>query len=184
MRFVFISLFLLLVIGCSAVRVTYDYDKTTDFSNYTTYNYFSDIETGLSALDAKRLFRVLDSTLQTKGFLLSEEPDFLVNILSQEFRNASQSAVGVGVGGTNRNLAVGFPSVFRLAAPSWSEVYNLTLLTPKRTPFFGRPFPKADFAQMPVPRFVKANCERWSTRFFPSFPRIKIVIGSLFSTVR
>lgn len=100
-------LFVILLVSCTSVRVNYDYDKSADFSNYITYNYFSDMETALSPLDEKRLFRVLDSTLQTKGLLLSEEPDFLINIITQEFRNASQSAVGVGLGGTNRNVGGG-----------------------------------------------------------------------------
>ncbi len=98
---------LVLFVGCSTVRVNYDYDKSTDFSNYTTYNYFGDMETGLSPLDEKRLLRVLDSTLQAKGFLLSEEPDFLVNIISEEYRKAPQNSVGVGLGGTNRNVGGG-----------------------------------------------------------------------------
>jgi len=113
MRSFFVFLAMVLLAGCSAVRVNYDYDKSTDFSNYTTYNYFGDMETGLSPLDEKRLFRVLDSTLRTKGLLLSEEPDILINIISQEYRNNPQNSVGVGVSGTNRNagggVSIGIP---------------------------------------------------------------------------
>ncbi len=107
MRYLFlISLFLLLS-SCSGVRVNYDYDKATNFSNYTSYNYFSDISSGLSELDEKRLMRVLDSTLQAKGYLLAEEPDFFINILSNEYRNAPNNAVGVGIGGPGRNVGGG-----------------------------------------------------------------------------
>ncbi len=105
-KFLFLVSVLVLV-GCNAVRVTYDYDTATNFSNYTTYNYFYDMETGLSQLDEKRLIRILDETLRAKGWMLSEEPDVLINILSQEYQNASQSAVGVGLGGTNRNVGGG-----------------------------------------------------------------------------
>ncbi|TAI49706.1 DUF4136 domain-containing protein [Flagellimonas allohymeniacidonis] len=108
MRYLFQILFVgLLLSSCSSVRVNYDYDRATDFSSYTTYNYFSDIESGLSALDEKRLVRVLDSTLQSKGYRLDEEPDFYINILSNEFRSASNSAVGVGIGGAGRNVGGG-----------------------------------------------------------------------------
>ncbi|MEM6863778.1 MAG: DUF4136 domain-containing protein [Bacteroidota bacterium] len=110
--FVFLTL-LGFCVSCGSVRVDYDYDKSTDFSNYSTYNYFSDMETGLSQLDERRLFRVLDSTLNLKGYRLAEEPDFFVNILSSEFRSAPNNSVGVGVGGTGRNvgggLSVGIP---------------------------------------------------------------------------
>ncbi len=107
MRLLYLFLVAFFIFGCSAIRVDYDYDKSTDFSNYTTYNYFGDMETGLSQLDEKRLFRVLDSTLQAKGFLLSEEPDFLINIITEEFARTNQNNVGIGVGGTNRNVGGG-----------------------------------------------------------------------------
>ena len=65
------------------------------------------METGLSQLDERRLLKILDSTLQAKGFLLSEEPDFLVNIISSEYRKAPSNTVGVGVGGAGRNVGGG-----------------------------------------------------------------------------
>lgn len=107
MKYLYPICVLCLLVSCAGVRVNYDYDKTTDFSNYTSYNYFSDIESGLSQLDEKRLVRILDSTLQSKGYLLAEEPDFYINILSSQFRNAPNNSVGVGIGGTGRNVGGG-----------------------------------------------------------------------------
>lgn len=100
-------LMVLLLLSCAGGHVTYDYDKSTDFSNYTTYNYFDDMQTGLSQLDERRLLKYLDSTLQSKGLLLSEEPDFLINIISSEYRKAPNNTVGVGIGGTGRNVGGG-----------------------------------------------------------------------------
>ncbi|TMU57607.1 DUF4136 domain-containing protein [Flagellimonas algicola] len=107
MKYLFSIVVLCLLASCAGTHVNYDYDKATNFSNYTSYNYFSDMDSGLSQLDEKRLLRALDSTLQAKGFLLTEEPDFYINILSSEFRNASNNAVGVGIGGTGRNVGGG-----------------------------------------------------------------------------
>ncbi|MEM8848070.1 MAG: DUF4136 domain-containing protein [Bacteroidota bacterium] len=107
MRFLLSLTLVILMISCSAVKVDYDYDRDVDFSNYSTYNYFSDVESGLSQLDERRLRRVLDSTLKTKGYQLAEEPDFFINILSNEFRSAPNNAVGVGIGGTGRNVGGG-----------------------------------------------------------------------------
>lgn len=113
MRNLLYILILCCLISCNAVRVNYDYDKVTDFSNYTTYNYFQDMESGLSQLDEKRLLNILDSTLQAKGYLLSEEPEFLINIKSTVYQSNSGSNVGVGVGGGGRNvgggLSIGIP---------------------------------------------------------------------------
>ncbi|MBT8306066.1 MAG: DUF4136 domain-containing protein [Maribacter sp.] len=98
---------ILLFSSCHVVRVQTDYEKETDFSNYSTYNYYNDMETGLSELDQKRLIKTLDLAMQTKGFLLSEEPDFLVNIQSAIYQAPRNNTVGVGVGGTGRNVGGG-----------------------------------------------------------------------------
>ena len=107
MRFPLSLVLLLLVVSCTTIRVNYDYDKEVDFSNYTTYNYFSDMDSGLSQLDEKRLVRILDSTLTSRGYRLAEEPEFFINILSSEFRKAPNNSVGVGIGGTGRNVGGG-----------------------------------------------------------------------------
>ena len=107
--------------SCNAIRVNYDYDKETDFTSYTTYNYYSDMNTGLSELDAKRLLHVLDDALKSKGLRFSSEPDFFVNIQSTTFQTPKKNTVGVGVGGTGRGVGggvsvgipVGRPDVFR-----------------------------------------------------------------------
>ncbi|UII74906.1 DUF4136 domain-containing protein [Flagellimonas sp. HMM57] len=113
MRYLATILLSCFLASCASVRVNYDYDKSTNFSNYTSYNYFSDMDSGLSGLDEKRLLRVLDSTLHSKGYILAEEPDFYVNILSNQFRSAPNNNVGLGVGGTGRNvgggLSIGIP---------------------------------------------------------------------------
>ena len=100
-------LLVLLFTSCHVVRVQTDYEKETDFSNYATYNYFSDLETGLSELDEKRLIKVLDAAMRTEGILLSEEPDFLINIQSGIFQAPRSNTVGVGVGGAGRNVGGG-----------------------------------------------------------------------------
>ncbi|WP_136465078.1 DUF4136 domain-containing protein [Flagellimonas onchidii] len=107
MRYSIFIVVLGLLASCAGIRVQYDYDKATNFSNYSSYNYFSDLDSGLSELDERRLIRILDSILQSKGYLLSEEPDFFVNILSSEYRNAPNNSVGVGIGGTGRNVGGG-----------------------------------------------------------------------------
>jgi len=107
--------FILIIFGtsCAPIYVNYDYEKNIDFSQYRTYNYYSNIETGLNELDSNRLMNILDSEMKAKGFSLSETPDFYINIKSQEFHGAQQSSVGVGIGSTGRNfgggLSMGIP---------------------------------------------------------------------------
>lgn len=96
-----------LLVSCASVRVDYDYETNTDFSKYKTYNYFSNVETGLSELDAKRLFDALDEAMQAKGFTQSDTPDFYIDIKSSEQQQPRNSNVGVGVGGGGRNVGGG-----------------------------------------------------------------------------
>lgn len=98
---------LLLVVSCAPIRVNYDYEKTVDFSKYKSYNYYSNINSGLSELDTKRLLDALDASLQAKGFQLAETPDFFIDIKSSEYRESQSSSVGVGMGGTGRNVGGG-----------------------------------------------------------------------------
>ncbi|MCF7561178.1 DUF4136 domain-containing protein [Sabulilitoribacter multivorans] len=107
MRFLSIIIFFLFIVSCAPIYVNYDYDKTTNFQQYKTYNYYSDMETGLSELDTKRLLDALDLKMQAKGFSLSETPDFFIDIKSSQFQSAQRQTVGVGVGGGGRNVGGG-----------------------------------------------------------------------------
>jgi len=69
----------ILFTSCGAIQVTSDYEKTANFSNYKTYNYFSNIESGLSELDEKRLITAINNSLSKQGLLISETPDFLID---------------------------------------------------------------------------------------------------------
>lgn len=107
-------LFLMVVMSsCAPIYVNYDYERGADFNKYKAYNYYSDLETGLSELDTKRLLNMLDSQMRAKGFILSESPDFYVNVVSSEYENANRNTVGVGVGGGGRNagggISIGLP---------------------------------------------------------------------------
>lgn len=98
---------LVFITSCVPIRVNYDYEKTTDFKSYKTYNYYANLNTGLSELDNKRLLNALDNALQSSGYTLSETPDFFIDIKSNEYQEASRSNVGVGLGGGGRNIGGG-----------------------------------------------------------------------------
>ncbi len=97
--FLIISSFL---VSCQAVHINSDYDKTVDFSKYKTYAFY---KTGIdkveiSDLDKKRILRSIDDEMTRKGFLKSETPDLLVNILTKEREqvNVNQFNAGFGYG--------------------------------------------------------------------------------------
>lgn len=110
---IYLLLTLFLFTSCYTVQVNYDYERQADFTKYKTYDYYSDMESGLSKLDQKRLLDAMDRSLKARGFELSSNPDFLIDIKSAEFENAQNSNVGIGMGGTGGNvgggISVGFP---------------------------------------------------------------------------
>ncbi|RCW89936.1 DUF4136 domain-containing protein [Winogradskyella arenosi] len=106
-------LLLLFILSSCGSIVNYDYEKSTDFKSYKTYNYFGDMTTGLSELDTKRIIRAIDQKLETLGLQRSEHPDFYIDIQSQNLQNANRSNVGIGVGGgggrVGGGISVGIP---------------------------------------------------------------------------
>lgn len=101
------SVFLCILLSCSTVRVSYDYDKEVDFSRYITYQYLPEMQSGLNSLDENRIRRALDATLHAKGYRLATSADFFIDLQSRDHRNPSNNAVGIGMGGTGRNVGGG-----------------------------------------------------------------------------
>ncbi|MFD0964792.1 DUF4136 domain-containing protein [Pseudofulvibacter geojedonensis] len=97
----------LLIVACAPVKVNYDYNKAVDFTKYKTYNYASEIKTGLSELDEKRLYFQLDSLLTVNGISKSESPDFYIDLHTKTYKNPSNNSIGIGVGGGGRSGGVG-----------------------------------------------------------------------------
>lgn len=102
-------LFVITVFASCGVTVNYDYEKGTDFSQYKTYHYFDDMKTGLSELDSRRFFEALDKAMVSKGFTMSETPDFIIDITSEIYQSAQSSSVGFGVGTGGGGVSVGVP---------------------------------------------------------------------------
>ncbi|MEL0454829.1 DUF4136 domain-containing protein [Flavobacteriaceae bacterium SZ-1-7] len=101
------TLLALVIVSCAPIRVSYDFDHTVNFNVYKTYQYYGDMETGLSELDTKRFLDAIDAQMTAKGFGISENPDFLIDIKSSSYQEPPRQTVGVGVGGTGRNVGGG-----------------------------------------------------------------------------
>ncbi|MGB5555606.1 MAG: DUF4136 domain-containing protein [Flavobacteriaceae bacterium] len=136
MRRLLIVFPVLLFTSCNAVRVNYDYDKETDFSSFNTYNYYTELKTGLSELDDKRLFKVLDIALQSKGLVFSEEPDILINIEGRSYETPQNSSVGVGVGGMGRNVGGGVSVGIPVGRPNLERILQFDFVDAKKDMLF------------------------------------------------
>lgn len=103
----FLVLFALILLISCGTTVGIDYDKQTDFSQYTSYNFYPGIESGLNELDDKRIKQATDSLLQARGFVKSETPQLYINFYASETISNSRNTIGIGIGGGGRNVGVG-----------------------------------------------------------------------------
>lgn len=165
-----VIIFIFLLISCNSVRVTYDYDKATDFTNYTTYNYFNDIESGLSELDEKRLVKALDSTMQVKGFLLAEEPDFFINILSSEFRTTPGNNVGIGVGGTGGNVGGGVSVGIPMGNSGWQRQIKFDFVDSQKDALFWQAVSESGYRDNASPSVREERLKAIVAKVFAKFP--------------
>lgn len=106
MKTIFLFLSSILLISCGAT-VSVDYDEVTDFSQFTTYQFYSDIDSGLNELDNKRIMKAIDSSLQRRGFTRTETCKFYINFYASEQISNSRNTIGIGVGGGGGNVGVG-----------------------------------------------------------------------------
>lgn len=118
MKFLRLFLICVLATACNAPRVAYDYDREIAFDQYSTYSFFPQLQTGLSQLDERRLLSSLENQLQEEGFAKSASPDLYVNVYTEEYQEASRNSLGVGIGGTGRNVGVGVSGGIPLGGPT------------------------------------------------------------------
>lgn len=114
LRFLFL---LPLIASCDSARAVYDYDQQVNFDAYTTYAIYPELRTGLSQLDERRLVGSLQNSLLKENLSEGEDPDILVNVYSEEFREPSRNTLGIGVGGGGGNVGVGVSGGIPIGGP-------------------------------------------------------------------
>lgn len=100
--------------SCNTASVAVDYDRSTDFSNIKTYNYYSNLTINLEKNDSLDFVKNLDAVLESKGLTKSPTPDVrvAVNLTSSKSTKTSTFLnIGVGTGGSSFGVGsnVGIP---------------------------------------------------------------------------
>ncbi|WP_324720701.1 DUF4136 domain-containing protein [Salinimicrobium sp. HB62] len=117
MKFLQLFCFCLLLSACGGPRAAYDYDEQANFSSYSSIAIYPGINTGLSELDEKRLLASVVDVLRERDLFVSVVPDLYLNINSEEYQEPNRTNVGVGIGGTGRNVGVGVSGGIPLGGP-------------------------------------------------------------------
>jgi len=166
----YLLILFLVLSACAPVRVDYDYDKTTNFSTYKTYNYYSPLNTGLSELDTKRLLTAFDAAMQAKGFTLSDTPDFLVNIQSQEFQGVQRNNVGVGVGGGGGNVGGGISIGIPVGQPDINREIIFDFVDDSKTGLFWQAVSASGYSPKATPEAREAQFQKIVTKVLAKYP--------------
>lgn len=106
MKLLSLLIFTIFLVSCGAT-VAVDYDQQVDFSKYTTYNYFPNIDSGLNQLDDNRIKQITDSLLQQRGFVKNETPQIYINFYARESISNTRNTIGIGIGSGGGNVGIG-----------------------------------------------------------------------------
>lgn len=91
-------LILFAFVGCSTVKVAYDYDKQADFSKYKTYTISEETMkmAGVNQLNRDRIVNAVEAAMATKGFTKAENADVIldIRIKGEEVQTATATTSG------------------------------------------------------------------------------------------
>ena len=170
MKSVLILALVFCLVSCNAVRVNYDYEKGTDFTNYSTYNYYPDMNTGLSELDTKRLLHAVNEEMQLKGIRFSEDPDFFINIDSESFEVASNNTVGLGLGGTGRSVGGGVSVGIPVGQPKLEREIRFDFVDVKKDELFWQGQAQSSFKENVSPETREEKLHAIVVKVFSKYP--------------
>lgn len=170
MRTILIGALLVVLTSCGVARVNYDYDSQTDFSSYSTYNYFGDMETGLSELDEKRLMDALDATLGEKGYMFAEEPDVFINIKSSVFRSQSGNNVGVGLGGGGGRVGGGVSIGIPVGGPKLTRELQIDFVDANKDILIWQAISESPFREGDSPQEKSEKLQTVVDKIFSKYP--------------
>jgi hypothetical protein len=160
----------LCVLSCAPIRVNYDYDRAANFNTYKTYNYYSDMNTGLSELDTKRFLDELDAQMAIKGFTLSETPDFFIDIKSTEYQEAQRQSVGVGLGGGGGNVGGGISIGLPIGQANLSRQITIDFVDENKKQLFWQAVSESSFNPKASPENREARLKAIVEKVLTQYP--------------
>lgn len=109
-------IFVLLCLFSCGSTLNYDFDTDTNFNSYKTYNFNSEMDSGFSDLDQRRILRAIDNKLEKLGMTKSDSPNILVDLRSKIYSNLPNPGMWgmeegeVAPGVTINNVRTGDPN--------------------------------------------------------------------------
>jgi hypothetical protein len=162
-------IFTSLCFSCGPV-INFDYEHRTDFTQYKTYNFFDDIESGMSALDEKRFKEAIIAVFSAKGYELSDSPDFFVDIQSELYEVAQDGGFGVGVGGTGGTVGGGMTVGIPLNQNTTRRVVIVEFLDKDRRTLFWQAVARGPYKQNASPEKRQSDFLKLADKILSGYP--------------
>ncbi|WP_225037015.1 DUF4136 domain-containing protein [Winogradskyella sp. SM1960] len=169
MKLVKLILVALLITSCGTV-VNYDYEKSTNFNDYKSYNYFAEMKTGMSELDTKRLMRTMDAKLKTMGLTRSDNPDFYIDIISQDIQSRNNSNVGIGVGGGGGHVGGGISVGVPIGGNKRTRELAIEFVDDNKTGMFWQAISESRYNPNATPEKREEKFKALVEKMFSSYP--------------
>jgi hypothetical protein len=128
------------------------------------------METGLSELDEKRFINALKSNLELMGLSYSETPSFLIDINSNEYIENSRNTVGVGVGGSGRNMGGGISIGLPIGRNKTSRQIIVDFVDDSKTGLFWQAKSESSFNANANPEKREARLNAIAQKIVSKFP--------------
>jgi hypothetical protein len=97
MKKIIALLILIVLMACSSIKVSYDYDRQADFSKYKTYAFSEEsMDMGLDQLNRDRVIDAVKNQMALKGFIQSHTPEVVVDIHVKGEKKTTATATTTG----------------------------------------------------------------------------------------
>ncbi|UAB79900.1 DUF4136 domain-containing protein [Marixanthomonas sp. SCSIO 43207] len=172
MKYFSIVLIALLFVSCGT-SVGVDYDKEVNFAQYTTYNFFPTIDSGLNDLDDKRIMNVTDSLLQARGFKKSETPQVYINFYAKERLTNSRNTIGIGIGGGGGNVGVGVGGGIPIGGRVVEQVITMDFIDVSNDDLVWQAIAETELKEKAKPLQKKKHYEEVVSKILKKYPPSK-----------
>ena len=172
MKYFAIALIALFAVSCGT-SVGVDYDKEVDFSQYTTYNFFPTIQSGLNDLDDKRIMQATDSVLQAQGFVKSESPQLYINFYAKQNLRNSRNTIGIGVGGGGGNVGVGVSGGIPIGGRIYEQAITMDFIDVSNDDLVWQAIAETELKEKAKPLQKKKHYEEVVSKILKKYPPSK-----------
>lgn len=166
----FLLLIVLSLTSCGSMNVEYDYDEQANFDTFKTYNYIAEMQSGLTQLDLNRLMKATDSILQGRGYMLSEKPALLIDVSSDQYKQASRNTLGIGLGSGGGNVGVGVGGGIPIGGRELHQTITINLVDAQKDALIWQAVSDSNIKLNTDPQQRQAYFKKLMEKVFKKFP--------------